>query len=966
MKRTESFFIFCLLMVSLVFSAGSNNADFNLKLENGNGIFYKLASPLRDVVEIYRECPKLTLQNIAEFRFNKLSNLRRQSGMPVLKELRDLKSITPKKPNMKRTDRKLNGLTEKSSSRTRGEIIMDALIWPEVQERWNNPPYDVLKCNIEVNGDPYSLQSSYLKIRSVVTVGDRKIAKVEMASIELEYTAEKNIVLRIEPILKKALNNDLGTLNTGASRMRRALINNIYTKGYTGRGVIVGVIDTGIDWSHEDFIDPETNTSRILYIWDMYDSTGPTPAAFFGGVLSGLTYGTVWTKADIDNGLCTSLDTNGHGTHVCGSAAGNGYATGRYTGMAPNADIIIVKGLDNNGILFIYEMASMLGQPCAVNMSYGPSFPLHYIAYLPERYPADGTSLDAQFVNGLNLAYGPGYIPVKAAGNDGHWNTYNDRSVGSYPYMVGGYHSTASLSSSSTHTMETPDYASLWSGWGWGTPGFDDYPFIQIGLWYESPIQVSISTPNGYTLGPMVHGSNAIYPSGGDAWGTYWFGQYVGPAANGYYYGIIYLEWYSSPATEPPPGQWQITVTPTGSGTGNIDMWVADFNYYYAWNYQLDIVPHVKFLGDNTHTNYIIDEGASPYEICVGSWVTRTNWTDINGDSWTFILQPWLNDISSFSSPGPSRDRRLKPDVGAPGAIIISAASKDAPSWTSDLLADPQHGIKTGTSMAAPHVTGGVAMILEKFPTQDVDGIRTLIASWARNDNITALRGSEGFGYGKFNVLGLNDPPVAVLTADKTEIGLDDPDKQVIFDGSNSYDPERFGIAFNFELETEILVSSSLKKSKPASLNYSFNEDGSKVFLIPDPYTEARYTVVLTVNDSIDTGSTSLSLEAKFYPLFPPTNATLERIQNNLIFYTEYINRISWLSNPANKGSIKYHRIYRKVKGAGDNTYELANEISGDAIGYDDRGLKKADLYSYRITTVNYGDKESDPVMVSN
>jgi hypothetical protein len=381
--------------------------------------------------------------------------------------------------------------------------------------------------------------------------------------------------------------------------------------------------------------------------------------------------------------------------------------------------------------------------------------------------------------------------------------------------------------------------------------------------------------------------------------------------------------------------------------------------------YILDDVPHVKFLGDNSHANYIIDEGASPYEICVGSWVTRTGWTDINGNSWTFMMEPWLNDISSFSSPGPSRDRRLKPDVGAPGAIIISAAGRDGV-WPTDFLADSQHGIKTGTSMAAPHVTGGVAMILEKFPTQDVPGIRNLIASWARNDSITALRGTEGFGYGKFNVLGLNDPPVSILNADRPEIALDDPDRLVVFDGSASYDPERFPLSYSFELETEIITATTKSDKVGHSLNYNFSINGSKATLDPDPYVEAKYRVKLLVNDSIDTGETSLTLEAKFYPLYPPASATLERIENNLIFYIEYVNRIGWQSNPANKGAIKHYRIYRKVKGAEDSTYGLIGEVDGDVYSYDDRGLKKTDLFSYRITSVNYGDKESHPVLLSN
>ena len=92
------------------------------------------------------------------------------------------------------------------------------------------------------------------------------------------------------------------------------------TKAYKGSGVVVGVADSGIDWTHPDFKDA-SGKSRILYLWDMSRSGKPP---------SGFTHGYEYTKADIDAGICTEIDgtgAGGHGTHVTGSAAGNGTAS---------------------------------------------------------------------------------------------------------------------------------------------------------------------------------------------------------------------------------------------------------------------------------------------------------------------------------------------------------------------------------------------------------------------------------------------------------------------------------------------------------------------------------------------------------------------------------------------------------------------------------------------------------------
>jgi len=101
-------------------------------------------------------------------------------------------------------------------------------------------------------------------------------------------------------------------------------------------------------------------------------------------------------------------------------------------------------------------------------------------------------------------------------------------------------------------------------------------------------------------------------------------------------------------------------------------------------------------------------------------------------------------------------------------------------------------------------------------------------------------------------------------------------------------------------------------------------------------------------------------------PLYPPVNARLERLENDFIFFKEYINRLRWVSNPDNKTGIQKYKIYRKPTSSNDDDYEALGEVSGTVFNYDDRGLVRDELYSYRITTIDEYDRESEPVVVSN
>ena len=223
----------------------------------------------------------------------------------------------------------------------------------------------------------------------------------------------------------------------------------------TGKDVIVGIVDTGINFRHESFQHPD-GTSRILRIWDQtLTTTGAetAPASITDAARGSipLGYGVEYNQTQINGtlqnaGLPVTVrheDRNGHGTHVSGISAGNGRQGGNchggytYIGVAPEADIIMVRlwGLtvgDTNApstttgtmidaISYILNVAKhTLNKPVAINLSLGT---------FTEKM--DGSSNECQTMNSLltNAANDEGFAIVFAAGNEAASNFHAKATV---------------------------------------------------------------------------------------------------------------------------------------------------------------------------------------------------------------------------------------------------------------------------------------------------------------------------------------------------------------------------------------------------------------------------------------------------------------------------------------------------------------------------------------------------------
>ncbi|QYE99170.1 S8 family serine peptidase [Paraclostridium sordellii] len=181
----------------------------------------------------------------------------------------------------------------------------------------------------------------------------------------------------------------------------------------TGRGTIIAVIDTGIDYLHKDFIYPD-GTSKIRYIWDQ-SVEGKPPEGFF--------LGTEYTNEDINNAIKEnnknlSTDEEGHGTIISGICAGLGTGNKSYEGIAPGAELIVIKlakvnGDYNSAMLFAalqyaYRKGEELNIPTSIQVSMG----------------SNGLAGYANRTNSRETYFSNGVCVVTGAGNEGDTGTH--------------------------------------------------------------------------------------------------------------------------------------------------------------------------------------------------------------------------------------------------------------------------------------------------------------------------------------------------------------------------------------------------------------------------------------------------------------------------------------------------------------------------------------------------------------
>lgn len=561
-------------------------------------------------------------------------------------------------------------------------------------------------------------------------LGDYVSARIPVDALDV-LTASPDIIA-VEAARALRMDNDSGAHAIGADQVR-TLVDGRW-QGVTGRGAIVAVYDTGIDFSHEDFIDPDGKT-RLLGLWDQTQSGVPPVGFTFGNYCSP---SSIQTAIDTNGtGGCQQVDFHGHGTHVAGTAAGDGSAGSTdpqhypYAGIAPDAGLLIVNGGPGtffedriiDGLTWLRQEGLRLGMPIVVNLSLGGQFGAH-----------DGSRMYERMIDALS---GPGFIVVVAAGNAGVNGNTTPVLSGALIHARG----IPTATQATELTFEIPPY----------TPNTDpcNGNRINMSLWYEpgDSLEVEVIRPDATRAsqsrgqasldegaGRIIidNGSGGVNPENGDVEAT------------------ITLNGCGS-STVPAAGTWRIRVTPTKPGSGlPFDLWI-----WLATGPQ----PEGRIGFDNRMI--VGSPGNARRSITAGAFVTRLCWLSISSTNpICYTQKEQLGDLARFSAGGPTRDGRIKPDIAAPGLAVFSSQSGDASISAQRRATDNEHAVREGTSMATPHVAGTIALMLAGSPTLTPEDIRAAIATGASADAFTlrtydpapAAMPSDWWGYGKLNV----------------------------------------------------------------------------------------------------------------------------------------------------------------------------------------------------------------------
>lgn len=512
---------------------------------------------------------------------------------------------------------------------------------------------------------------------------------------------------------------------------------------YTGRDVVVGVIDFGFDYNHPTFYDTTYTNYRIKKVWQMNGTAAPPAGYTFGKEL----VGDATIKAE-----GTDDPKQNHGTSVAGMAAGSGYGSPssnpwKYRGMAYESEMVFVcvrrdsiggqwmqGGFSDflDGVAYCFNYATSVSKPCVVNISWGSQSGSH-----------DGTSL---FNEACNSMSGPGRLVVMSAGNEGQENIHIAKTFTATDTTVQSF-----LVFNPTHYRRT--WVDIW--------GQPSKTFCAKATLYTGVATVAGNTTGYKCIDDAVTDMYLIGSNGLDT---------------------CFVQFITSSAED--NGKPRITVNINNKTTdtilisvkgndGKIDMWDEYYYYGFPYRYQssfFNFGQPFAVAGNNVST--VSDMGSATSVLLVGAYASKVNYTDINGIARSYSGYVNANRLVPFSSRGPMIDGRIKPDITAPGLTIATAMSSYDTSYTetgtnSDgavfKYTDASSGKSyyyaefIGTSASSPAAAGIVALLLQANPNLTPDGLKTVLFATAITDVYTGTlpaAGNNNWGHGKINAYG--------------------------------------------------------------------------------------------------------------------------------------------------------------------------------------------------------------------
>jgi subtilisin family serine protease len=529
-----------------------------------------------------------------------------------------------------------------------------------------------------------------------------------------------------------------------ASKVHRVHQGENLSKPYSGKGVVIGIIDFGFDYTHPTFYDPEGELYRIKKVWEQNTIPGNPP--------SGFSYGQEWTDEQEILNAKTDLSLSGHGTHVASIAAGSGGTLENlYRGVAYESDMVLVslnagEGVSGNntgvidGINYIFQYAESVGKPAVVNISQG-----HHTG------PHDGSSLTDQAIDAMS---GPGRIIVGAVGNEGD-------ASGFYLHF--------------DHTFDDENNILSYLVWPEGLSA----GITLVDIWGEvgTDFQVGIEIYNPKTkmleaLSEPFHSANPV---------SFLKGILVDMEGDTLHYeGGIEV----NPLNNRPHAQLYIDnmAQSDGNDVDLINLLDNDFvqlrfqgdketiHAYAANNFGEAFFTDLSGIGADEYIEGIRVIGGNPKStmgelggtarsiISVGGYTTKNTFINTGGQQVSF--QDVIGDQYLRTSQGPTLDGRIKPEISAPANLI--AASENSFYTDFDTLVEVNKlekgdgsnwsfSIRRGTSAASPMVAGIVALMLEADPDLTTDDIKDILANHADQDNFTGVVPNNIWGHGKVN-----------------------------------------------------------------------------------------------------------------------------------------------------------------------------------------------------------------------
>ncbi len=496
-------------------------------------------------------------------------------------------------------------------------------------------------------------------------------------------------------------------------------------QAYTGRGVIVGVMDIGFDLTHPNFYSRDTTEYRIQRFWDMLsaDTVG-----------SQLPVGRDYVGRDELLAVAHARDglNQTHGTHTLGIAAGSGYDS-PYIGMAPESDICIVANAvtedtiyvspddyykytfatDALGFKYIFDYAESRGLPCVINFSEGSQ--------------QDFWGNDLLYYEMLQRMTGPGRIIVSSAGNNGGDKVWfrkePGREVAGTFYTYGGQNAIFTIKGDRDFDLRFVAYGSNGNDTLLVNTSF-------IAEQEDSVLNAQLRTKED-TLKVLIE----AYPS-------------------------CYIEG---------EGCYDITI----SGRKNVGYaprlsvevigTEADIEFYRVKG---NLTPNKlnPALSEGEYSHSVLSPATAPCVICVGATCYRKSIINYKGEEKTLNLGDYGEKVL-FSAIGPTFDGRIKPDVMAPGVNVISSYSsyylENHPD-AGDIEGDVAHfdfngrtyawNTNTGTSMSSPAVAGAIALWLQACPTLTTEQVFDVFEHTCRHYDESLTFPNNHYGYGEIDV----------------------------------------------------------------------------------------------------------------------------------------------------------------------------------------------------------------------